>query len=64
MEVPWGFLAGKWYGPKNYKRPILMLHGWQDNAGTFDPLIPLLSPEFSYLDMGYPANYRMGCNIH
>lgn len=33
-----------------------MLHGWQDNAGTFDTLIPLLSPEFSYLSIDFPGH--------
>lgn len=53
--MPWGFVAGKWYGPENV-RPILMLHGWQDNAGSFDTLIPLLSPEFSYLAIDLPGH--------
>lgn len=33
-----------------------MVHGWQDNAGTFDPLIPLLSPDFSYLSIDLPGH--------
>lgn len=28
IPVPWGHVAGKWWGPTN-KRPILTLHGWQ-----------------------------------
>lgn len=53
IEVPWGYIAAKWYGSQHQKRPIVMLHGWQDNAGTFDTLIPLLSPEFSYLSIDF-----------
>jgi hypothetical protein len=41
-------LAGKFWGDKS-KRPILCLHGAQDNAGSFDRLIPLLPDEHSYL---------------
>lgn len=41
IPVPWGHISGKWWGPK-LKQPILALHGWQDNSGTFDTLAPLL----------------------
>jgi len=44
IPVPWGHLAAKVWGSKN-DSPILALHGWQDNAGTFDKLIPMLSPD-------------------
>lgn len=32
-----------------------MLHGWMDNAGTFDTLIPLLPKELSYLSIDLPG---------
>lgn len=38
--MPFFFLAKVWGTPNDH--PILALHGWQDNAGTFDKLIPLL----------------------
>ncbi|KAF4519380.1 hypothetical protein B566_EDAN008688 [Ephemera danica] len=41
IPVPWGHISGRWWGPRT-KQPILCLHGWQDNAGTFDTLAPLL----------------------
>ncbi|XP_039292861.1 probable serine hydrolase isoform X1 [Nilaparvata lugens] len=41
IPVPWGHLAGKWWGTRD-KQPILALHGVQDNAASFDRLIPLL----------------------
>ncbi|KAF4519371.1 hypothetical protein B566_EDAN008679 [Ephemera danica] len=41
IPVPWGHVSGKWWGPRNVQ-PILGLHGWQDNAGTWDTLAPLL----------------------
>ncbi|XP_055688631.1 probable serine hydrolase [Lutzomyia longipalpis] len=55
IEVPWGHIAGKWWGPKD-ARPILCLHGWQDNIGTFDTLIPLLPQEFGYLAIDFPGH--------
>lgn len=33
-----------------------MLHGWQDNSGTFDRLIPLLPKQFSYLALDLPGH--------
>lgn len=55
IEVPWGHVSGKWYGLEKV-RPILMLHGWQDNAGTFDTLIPLLPSHLSYLAIDLPGH--------
>lgn len=33
---------GKWWGSRQVQ-PILAIHGWQDNCGTFDKLAPLLT---------------------
>ncbi|KAJ3645377.1 hypothetical protein Zmor_023043 [Zophobas morio] len=42
IPVPWGHISGKWWGSR-VVQPILAIHGWQDNAGTFDTLAPLLA---------------------
>lgn len=68
ISVPWGHLAGKWYGPKD-KRPIVGLHGWQDNAGTFDNLAPLLPSHLSFLSLDLPGHglsswLPEGCSYH
>lgn len=68
IDVPWGHIAGKWYGLENV-RPILMVHGWQDNAGSFDPLVPLLPQNFSYLSIDWPghglsSHLPKGCYYH
>lgn len=34
IPVPWGELAGKWWGSKN-QRPILCIHGWQVSQKKF-----------------------------
>lgn len=55
IKVPWGHISGKWYGSQNI-RPIVCLHGWMDNAGTFDTLIPLLSRHLSFLAIDLPGH--------
>ncbi|XP_072383588.1 probable serine hydrolase [Diabrotica undecimpunctata] len=41
VPVPWGHITGKWWGSRAVQ-PIIAIHGWQDNSGTFDNLAPLL----------------------
>lgn len=48
INVPWGHISCKWWGPKSV-RPIVCLHGWQDNCQSFDPLICQLPDHISYL---------------
>lgn len=55
INVPWGKLVGKWWGPKNI-RPIVALHGRGDNAGSFDRLIPLLPAHLSYFAIDLPGH--------
>lgn len=57
FTFPWGLLAGKWWGSQDI-RPIILLHGWQDNAGSFDTLIPLLPSHLSYLALDLPGHGR------
>uniref|UniRef100_A0A182VSV4 AB hydrolase-1 domain-containing protein n=1 Tax=Anopheles minimus TaxID=112268 RepID=A0A182VSV4_9DIPT len=55
IPVPWGVVAGKWWGSR-VQQPVLALHGWQDNAGTFDRLCPLLPPEIPILAIDLPGH--------
>lgn len=48
FPVPWGEIKGKVWGP-DHGRPVLCLHGWADNCGTFNTLIPLLPKECRYV---------------
>ncbi|XP_048870566.1 serine hydrolase-like protein isoform X1 [Brienomyrus brachyistius] len=41
VSVPWGEIRGQAWGP-DHGRPVLCLHGWADNAGSFNTLIPFL----------------------
>lgn len=57
--MPWGNLSGVWWGRQDV-RPVLTLHGWMDNAGTFDRLIPLLPDHVGYLAIDLPGHGRSG----
>ncbi|XP_017016154.2 probable serine hydrolase [Drosophila takahashii] len=57
IEVPWGHISGRWYGNRR-ERPILAIHGWVDNLGTFDPLIPMLPDDLGVLCIDLPGHGR------
>ncbi|KAM3623092.1 uncharacterized protein V6R79_006852 [Siganus canaliculatus] len=48
VPVPWGEIRGKIWGPDD-GRPVLCVHGWSDNCGTFNTLIPLLPKDCRYV---------------
>ncbi|KAM7394145.1 hypothetical protein PAMP_020964 [Pampus punctatissimus] len=48
LAAPWGEIRGKVWGP-DHGLPVLCLHGWADNCGTFNTLIPLLPKECRYV---------------
>ncbi|XP_066997666.2 probable serine hydrolase isoform X1 [Anabrus simplex] len=54
IPVPWGHIAGKWWGQKDIQ-PVVGLHGWENNAGTFDNLAPLLTIR-SFLAFDWPGH--------
>ncbi|PSN39615.1 putative serine hydrolase [Blattella germanica] len=68
IPVPWGHIAGKWWGPEDVK-PVLCLHGYMDNAASWDNLAPLLPPDLSLLafDMpghGHSSHFPRGTAYH
>lgn len=60
IPVPWGEIRGKVWGP-DHGRPVLCLHGWADNCGTFNTLLPLLPKDFRYVAVDLPGH---GCSSH
>ncbi|XP_032738879.1 serine hydrolase-like protein 2 [Lontra canadensis] len=52
LAVPWGHIAAKVWGSQQAP-PVLCLHGWLDNANSFDRLIPLLPKDFCYVAMDF-----------
>jgi len=55
FEMPWGKVAAKVWGPPN-GRPVLALHGWLDNAATYDALIPLLPTDLRIVCLDIPGH--------
>ncbi|CAH0393130.1 unnamed protein product [Bemisia tabaci] len=55
IPVPWGSIEGKTWGDNN-NAPVLVVHGRQDNCGTFDPLIPQLPQEYFYVCIDHPGH--------
>ncbi|XP_071447024.1 probable serine hydrolase [Hetaerina americana] len=55
IPVPWGHISGKWWGSTDIQ-PLLGLHGWQDNAGTFDRVAPLLPDNISLIAIDFPGH--------
>uniref|UniRef100_A0A1A8BD50 Serine hydrolase-like n=1 Tax=Nothobranchius kadleci TaxID=1051664 RepID=A0A1A8BD50_NOTKA len=55
VPVPWGQIRGKVWGP-DHGRPILCLHGWSDNCGSFNTLLPLLPTDFRYVAVDLPGH--------
>ncbi|PRD29786.1 UNVERIFIED_CONTAM: serhl [Trichonephila clavipes] len=51
----YGYIAAKAWGSEHHE-PILALHGWQDNAGTFDKLIPLLTQDLYIVAIDAPGH--------
>ncbi|XP_024145210.1 serine hydrolase-like protein isoform X1 [Oryzias melastigma] len=60
VPVPWGEIRGKVWGPE-HGSPVLCLHGWADNCGTFNTLLPLLPKDRRYVAMDLAGH---GCSSH
>ncbi|KAL0842014.1 hypothetical protein ABMA28_014231 [Loxostege sticticalis] len=55
IPIQYGHIAAKLWG-NDQERPILALHGWQDNAGTWDTLAPMLCQNRSILAIDFPGH--------
>ncbi|CAH1390644.1 unnamed protein product [Nezara viridula] len=51
------FNKGKWWGKKSIQ-PVIAVHGWQDNAGSWDPLAEIMPDDYSILAIDLPGNGR------
>ncbi|XP_051983336.1 serine hydrolase-like protein [Xyrauchen texanus] len=61
MTVPWGEVRGQAWGP-DQGRPVLCLHGWADNSGSFNRLIPLLPNALQWKRFSI-IGHSMGGNV-
>ena len=57
IPLPHGTMAAKvWGSPDGI--PVLGLHGWMDNAATFDGIAPLLTPSVRWIFISYLSYYN------
>ena len=55
FEIPCGSIQAKIWG-KVGGRPVLGLHGWLDNANTFDKLAPMLPEDVHFVAIDLPGH--------
>ncbi|KAL7643378.1 UNVERIFIED_CONTAM: hypothetical protein RMT77_006670 [Armadillidium vulgare] len=58
ISTSYGHLAIKVWNEYGQKTPILALHGWMDNAGTWDNLCPLIDNDYPIYALDFP-----GCGL-
>ncbi|XP_050045276.1 serine hydrolase-like protein [Dermacentor andersoni] len=59
IPIPYGHLAAKQWLPMCVEDPhqrVLLLHGFQDNAGSFDPLVPRLDPRWHAVALDFTGH--------
>ncbi|XP_045111576.1 probable serine hydrolase [Portunus trituberculatus] len=54
IPVPYGHIAGKIWNEGG--SPLLSLHGWMDNSGTWDTVAPLLPRNISIVAIDFPGH--------
>lgn len=68
LHIPGFEIAYKAWGDAN-NPPILALHGWLDNAATFDWLAKLLAKDYYFIAIDLPghglsSHLALGCHYH
>ena len=57
IDLPHMRLAARVWGDESLP-PLLALHGWLDNAGSFDALAPLICTHFHIVALDFPGHGR------